>query len=132
MDALVVVRHVRLRDQQRLQLAQFACERCGRTTIEAAFLFWQRAFACGWSSPGRTGVLMELIRQEELAFACGSKKFDFWSMDLVLVRGLRSCFFIDWARSWGSMDFLYVGSRTWADIFLWEIGRASCRERVSR
>ena len=50
----------------------------------------------GARTPGRTGVLMELVRQEELAFVGGSKKFDFWSMDLVLVRGLRSCFFIDW------------------------------------
>ena len=62
----------------------------------------------GARTPGRTGVLMELVRQEELAFVGGSKKFDFWSMDLVLVRGLRSCFFVDWARSWGSMDLSFV------------------------
>ena len=48
----------------------------------------------GARTPGRTGVSMELLRQEELAFVGGSKKFDFWLMDLVLVRGLRSCFLL--------------------------------------
>ena len=59
---------------------------------------------------------MELVRQEELAFVGGSKKFDFWSMDLVLVRGDRGV-------PWTSCSCVLVrvlncgsGSRTWAEL----------------